>query len=348
MCAIPYYMRSFLKTGLAALVIALSSCGSSDDGSFNPLLSDVSQTDQVSQSDSSCTVKKFFPDKDHDGYGDKAMPVEACNPPLDYVFVSSLTEFDCKDNDKTVHPHACEIPNNFIDDNCNGTVDEKDDIQVVSFCPPYDIVFVIDDSGSMLENDPGNMRYVGLKNIQLDGDDRATLISFSGNTHLLGELTTDQEKFQTYVEKAQSIEDYNGTDIVKALDLAITQFDSKDRKKAIILITDGENTDVGPISLDSMHKRAVDNQVEIYSLGIRMDENFLKKVVADIGMFFKVYASSQIPQIFNDIFSNLQLSSWLECSSETEMIQKFGECGVPKSCMGLEGNYSTKIKTKMD
>ncbi len=334
-------MRSFVKNGLAALVLALAGCGSSTEASLTLLPEDVSQTD----SSVPCTLKKFFPDEDGDGFGSKAAPIQACDPPVGYVFVPSIAELDCRDNDAKIHPHACEIPANSIDDNCNNVIDEKDDMQIVTLCPPYDIVFVIDDSGSMLTSDPANIRYSGLKMIQLDGEDRATIISFSTDAHLLGELTTNQGTFQTYIKEAQSIFHSGGTDILKALDLAITQFDSKSsHKKAVILLTDGYNGDTGPLSFEGVHNRPIGKEVEMYALGLQMSESFLKKMVSEIGMFFTVQTSLDIQEIYKNIFSSLQFASWLECSSETETVQKFGDCAVSKSCIGLEGKLLHRDK----
>ena len=52
-------------------------------------------------------------DEDGDGYGSPAS--ESCEYP----------EWDCNDSSPSVNPGMSEIPDNGIDDNCNGQIDEQ-------------------------------------------------------------------------------------------------------------------------------------------------------------------------------------------------------------------------------
>lgn len=63
----------------------------------------------------------YFRDVDGDGYGDASDILPGlCEPPEGYVEVAG----DCAPEDPAVHPGAIEIPDNGIDDNCDGHVDE--------------------------------------------------------------------------------------------------------------------------------------------------------------------------------------------------------------------------------
>jgi plastocyanin len=65
----------------------------------------------------------WYPDTDGDGFGDGAMtPVCACSPPEGYVD----NGFDCDDTDASINPDAEDIPDDGIDQNCDG-VDAKTD-----------------------------------------------------------------------------------------------------------------------------------------------------------------------------------------------------------------------------
>jgi len=66
----------------------------------------------------------YYPDRDGDGWGDGADPVEACAPPSGFVD----RDGDCDDGDAAVHPDAPELCNE-ADDDCDGLIDEDLDVQ---------------------------------------------------------------------------------------------------------------------------------------------------------------------------------------------------------------------------
>ena len=61
----------------------------------------------------------FWTDRDADGYGDAALPQEACSAPDGTV----PNDTDCDDDDADVHPGAEDVCNE-LDDDCNGIVDD--------------------------------------------------------------------------------------------------------------------------------------------------------------------------------------------------------------------------------
>ena len=67
---------------------------------------------------------KYYPDKDGDGHGDPAGPVQivcpGAQPPAGYV----LSNDDCNDNDATAYPGHAEVCRDGVDNNCDGQVDE--------------------------------------------------------------------------------------------------------------------------------------------------------------------------------------------------------------------------------
>jgi hypothetical protein len=67
---------------------------------------------------------KYYPDKDGDGHGDPAGPVQivcpGAQPPAGYV----LSNDDCNDNDATAYPGHAEVCGDGVDNNCDGQIDE--------------------------------------------------------------------------------------------------------------------------------------------------------------------------------------------------------------------------------
>jgi hypothetical protein len=60
---------------------------------------------------------RWYEDADGDGYGQWVEnPIEQHDQPAGYV----LDKTDCDDTNPDIYPNAPEIPDNFIDENCNG------------------------------------------------------------------------------------------------------------------------------------------------------------------------------------------------------------------------------------
>lgn len=92
--------------------------GDCDDNNFdiNPLVDETPENGIDDNCDGETDIFEIYADNDGDGYG--AGPALA--PPATGVH----NNFDCDDSNGEIHPFTKEIPNNGIDDDCDGLVDE--------------------------------------------------------------------------------------------------------------------------------------------------------------------------------------------------------------------------------
>lgn len=68
------------------------------------------------ETDEGYEMIQYWFDNDRDGYGNIDYPKSSCSPPDRYVTNAD----DCNDYQKKIYPGAEEIPNNGIDEDCNG------------------------------------------------------------------------------------------------------------------------------------------------------------------------------------------------------------------------------------
>jgi large repetitive protein len=78
--------------------------------------------------DDAVDAPTWYQDLDGDSYGNVAVPLQACSQPAGYV----ANVLDCDDTDAAQHPGADEYCNGE-DDDCDGTVDEDDALDALTF-----------------------------------------------------------------------------------------------------------------------------------------------------------------------------------------------------------------------
>ncbi len=136
-----------------------------------------------------------------------------------------------------------------------------------------DIVFALDVSKSMLAEDMKPNRLANAKNeirsfIMRQTDDRVALVVFAGDAFIMCPLTIDYNAFLMFLASADvTIVDEPGTDIACALDACQKAFiDDQPRYKAIILITDGEQT--GPGDPIASAENLAKSGIKVFTIGI--------------------------------------------------------------------------------
>lgn len=136
-----------------------------------------------------------------------------------------------------------------------------------------DIIIALDCSRSMLATDIKPTRLDRAKReiydlLAMFKGDRAGLVAFSGTAFLQCPLTLDYEAFNLFLKTlTPDFLPVGGSDIAQAMDAAMSGFDEKtDSEKAVILITDGENTgDQNPIA---RAQAARDQNIKIFCIGV--------------------------------------------------------------------------------
>lgn len=177
-----------------------------------------------------------------------------------------------------------------------------------------DIIIALDCSRSMTATDIQPSRLQRAKREVFDllamlKGDRVALVAFAGTAFLQCPLTIDYEAFNLFLDALSP--DYlpvGGTDITGALETAMNSFDPKSTAdKAVILITDGENTGSGdPVKMAEALKKM---EIKLFCIGVggsqgvpipessggfkkdragqivlsRLDENMLKKIAVVTG-----------------------------------------------------------------
>ncbi len=104
---------------------------------------------------------------------------------------------------------------------------------------PFDVAIVMDTSGSIHDSLPdiqeSAIRFVN----ELNEEDRVTIIEFNSRVRVLTELTSDRAEIQRSIRRTKS---GGGTKLYDGLYEAAKRMSSVDRRKALILLTDGEDT----------------------------------------------------------------------------------------------------------
>lgn len=175
-----------------------------------------------------------------------------------------------------------------------------------------DVLLVIDNSRSMLKNDPDGLRYAACENfINLsslsDKIDHIGAIKFSGSAKInLPWTRTNQLEGQNVKELLSKDRTGNFTNINEALEVAATMFeDSFATEKVLVLLTDGRNE---PDRYRDTHKLLVEQGVRVYTVGLSKgaDSESLQTIAtATGGEYFEAVDDKKLMQIYNRIAQEL-------------------------------------------
>jgi gliding motility-associated-like protein len=118
--------------GYTTTVLPLTDCDDTEENNFpgNDEVCDGIDNDcdgLIDDDDDSLTdATTWYLDDDGDGFGDPSVAVTSCDAPSGYITDNT----DCDDSDANINPAAVEIPNDGIDNDCDGnslTIGDTDD-----------------------------------------------------------------------------------------------------------------------------------------------------------------------------------------------------------------------------
>ncbi len=134
-----------------------------------------------------------------------------------------------------------------------------------------DVVFAIDCSRSMLAADvsPNRLeraKFAVMEFVRKHGQRRVGLVAFSGQAFLQCPLTFDYDAFEDSLRALDDkIISLPGTDIGRALDESFQAMEKKDRRKVLVLLTDGEDLEQSGVrTAEALSKKGV----VIFTVGV--------------------------------------------------------------------------------
>lgn len=155
----------------------------------------------------------------------------------------------------------------------------------------YDVVFLVDDSGSMVDNDPDMVRSTAVYNFirSLSGSDGFSMIRFtdSVSTHIEYKLVSDVLDWSVLQKDISNLSSNGGTDISGAIRAGISQLDAVDRdtEKLMVLLTDGKQDSKSSSYDEDAAVEAAERgyKIDIISLGDDTDEEVLSEIASTTG-----------------------------------------------------------------
>ena len=192
--------------------------------------------------------------------------------------------------------------------------------------PPRDLVLVVDNSGSMNENDPAGHRFSGLSMLAgaLSPRDRARVVTFDEEARVHGYFTSDRGLLDGQIEAARAEGGAGGTGIQAALYAAMDLFEPNGRRRMLMLLSDGDDEYCG----ECYRKYAESLAVRLFALGFGPDVNvrLLEETATRDAGFHHVAAAEDIAGVYIDTYVGVAFSSWLECNAERAWVQHQGSC----------------------
>jgi uncharacterized protein YegL len=175
--------------------------------------------------------------------------------------------------------------------------------------PKQDIVFVIDNSGSMEQpptaSDPLRLRGIAagliLDAVEVSSEVQAGLVIFSDDADTDGKLHKDTTQIRQRLRPDRLDDAHGSTNMLDALTkaLAILSGSTADRKR-IVLITDGApNPGQGPVILKTLVPAAQSAHIQLFALGLseNVDQKFLDEITVPTGG--RTLIAKQHPQLLD-------------------------------------------------
>ena len=188
---------------------------------------------------------------------------------------------------------------------------------------PTTVVLVVDHSLSMEEED----RIGGLKRAvhsfleKLPAGSRVALVAFGSEVDKLGSFTTDRGQIKTAVD---ALEPAGATRFYDAVAVALEMLDHETGRRAVLALTDGEDTFSQSASLGSVIAGAKRIGLPVYTLGLGTEEEIESKdlrrlAVSTRGQYYPARNADQLRAIYEQIAERLNASYSLIYQSDRKV-----------------------------
>lgn len=194
---------------------------------------------------------------------------------------------------------------------------------------PIDVVFALDSSGSMTETDPADMRISAARNFikKLNPSrDRIGIVSWDHSTDFTQWLTSDHALVQS---KLRTVDSHGGTNFNAGLGAAISILDRGKREhsvKVIIFLTDGLGAYTCADNPGSPADEAYRKGYAVYTVGLgglNYDCLLTDMAAATGGKYFSSPRAVSLERIFNDIYTEIAISTIPHYVNVTEVTQNY-------------------------
>ena len=184
---------------------------------------------------------------------------------------------------------------------------------------PITLAILIDTSGSMRDKIKEVHAAAGAFVDSLREMDEALVIDFDDNVFLIQELTSDKEALK---EAITSTEPLGATSLFDALHAAYRKIGRIEGRKAIVVLSDGEDTS-SQFGYKRVLEEAKANNTIVYTIGIggegAIDRNVLKEFSENTGgRFFFVRKADELSGVYERIADELGKQYYLTYSTSNQ------------------------------
>lgn len=244
---------------------------------------------------------------------------KTCNVPVERPAVNATTTGLVAT--KSIEPHeilayGLNSQNSTLPQNATVTISIKGFGGISEKISAVDVVFSIDGSGSMEQNDPDNLRIAAAKSF-IDSlnpqQDAAGIISWSSKLDLQDGLSSD---FSSLKSKLDAVERKAGTNLNIGITGAIEMLDKSSTNtqlnptKSIVLLTDGKGEYTKSGMAGSPADEARTKGYKIFPIGLNVvgtDAEIDLKDIANTtgGQYFSAPTAENLDLVFNQIFQKV-------------------------------------------
>lgn len=190
-----------------------------------------------------------------------------------------------------------------------------------------DIMFVIDYSNSMNDNDPNQLfKQLSKEFIEKlrDGKDKSGVVKFIRRATLVSGLTLDKMTLSNAIDGISYDDGYgsnSGTDGSAGIKMALDELaTSASKYQYIVFITDGEDNGYS-YSYDTLIKEATESAVTIYAIGMGSANETILKQISDAtgGKYYHATTDTTAEDLINldDVFSDIE-SETVDLTTDTD------------------------------